>query len=140
MAVPEPIRNQGQLTVNTKAQELCAYTLKITANEKHFPKTQDEFIQRIRGAAVDIHCLCWEANNIKVCNSPERYKTRLALQAQAADKCNRLCALIEVAKPLFHLSNKRTVYWLHRTIEVRNLIRAWHEADTKRLRPHDVGM
>lgn len=140
MAVPVPIRNQGQLEVNTKTLELCAYTLKITANEKNFPKLQDEFIQRIRGAAVDIHCMCWEANNIKVNNSLERYNARLSLQNQAADKCNRLCALIEIAKPLLHLSGKRTRYWIHRTAEVRNLIRAWHESDTKRLRPRDVGM
>ena len=135
MSVPVPLRDQGELEVNTKARAMAAYTLKITANEKHFDRAQDSYIQLIRGAAVDIHCLCWEANNIKVGASPDRYRTRLELQAQAADKCNRLCALIELAKPLFHLSSKRTVYWIRMVKEVRRVIRAWRESDAKRLKP-----
>lgn len=103
--------------------------------KKHFDRAQDSYIQLIRGAAVDIHCMCWEANNIKVCASPDRYRTRLELQAQAADKCNRLCALIELAKPLSHLSSKRTVYWIRMVKEVRRVIRAWRESDAKRLKP-----
>ena len=74
-------------------------------------------------------------NNIKVGGSAERYRSRLELQARAADRCNALCAMIEIAKPLFHLPSKRATYWIGQTVEVRNQIRAWRESDMKRLKP-----
>ena len=37
MSVPVPLRDQGELEVNTKARAMAAYTLKITANEKELP-------------------------------------------------------------------------------------------------------
>lgn len=135
MSVPVPLRGTGKLEVNTKAQELCVYTLKITSNAKNFPPAQDAFTQKIRDAAVEIHTLCWEANNIKVGGSEERYRARLELQARAADRCNALCAMIEIAKPLFHLPSKRATYWIGQVAEVRNQIRAWRESDMKRLKP-----
>lgn len=135
MSVPVNKRTQGELEVNVLARELCAYTLKITANEKHFPTDQKTFTEKIRDAAIDIYTMCWEANNIKVDNRMDRYLRRIELQELAADKCNTLCILIEIAKPLFHLSSKRTAYWIDKTVKLRAVIRSWANSDLKRLKP-----
>ena len=135
MSVPVNKRSHGELEVNVMARELCAYTLRITANPKKFPVDQKSFTEKIRDVAIDIYTLCWEANNIKVDNRMDRYLRRIELQEIAADKCNTLCALIEISKPLFHLSSKRCTYWIDRTVNLRAVIRAWANSDLKRLKP-----
>ena len=136
MSVSKPLRKEGQLEINIEARALCAYTLNITSNEKHFSVSQKSFTEKIRDAAIEIHLLCWEANNIKVNGEEDRYQRRISLEEKAADKCNRLAALIDVAKPVFHLSTKRTLYWMGLTLDLRNKIRAWHMSDSKRLKPN----
>lgn len=110
MSVPVPQRSEGELEVNTKARVLTVYTLKILENEKWFPQSQKAFITKLQDCVIEIQALCWEANNIKVNGDPEKYKRRMNLQNQAAEKCNRMLMLIDTAKPLFHLESKRVRY------------------------------
>lgn len=91
-----PKRNEGELEVNTKARVLTVYTLKILENEKWFPKTQIAFITKLQDCVIEIQALCWEANNIKVNGNEARYKRRIDLQDQAAEKCNRMMMLITI--------------------------------------------
>ena len=135
MSVPVPQRTQGELEVNTRARILCVYTFKILENEKWFPKSQIAFITKLQDCVVEIQALCWEANNIKVDKSAERYQRRINLQDQAAEKCNRMMMLIETAKPLFHLQSKRVRYWIGLCRDLRTLIRAWRDKDASRLKP-----
>ena len=88
MSVPVPQRGHGELEVNTKARVLTVYTLKILENEKWFPKEQIAFITKLQDCAIEIQALCWEANNIKVGDSMERYRRRIELQDEAG-KCSR---------------------------------------------------
>ncbi len=132
MSVPVNQRTHGKLEVCVKAHDLCCYTLQITANKKNFmPEFQESLTNRIVEAAIDIHTLCWSANNILV-NSADDLRERTMYQEKAAIKCNILLSLIDVAKRVFHLSTKRVTYWAGKTIETRNLIRAWRESDLKR--------
>lgn len=132
MSVPINQRTHGKLEVCVKAHDLCCYTLQITANKKNFtPEFQEALTNRIVEAAIDIHTLCWSANNILV-NSVDDLRERTMYQEKAAIKCNILLSLIDVAKRIFHLSTKRVTYWAGKTIETRNLIRAWRESDLKR--------
>jgi len=133
--VPVPQRGHGELEVNTKARALTVYTLKILENEKWFPQSQKAFITKLQDCVIEIQALCWEANEIKVAGSMERYKRRVDLQDQAAEKCNRMNMLIETAKPLFHLQSKRVRFWIRQTSDLRNMIRGWRENDIKRLKP-----
>lgn len=135
MSVPVPKRGEGELAVNTKCRELAVYTLRITENEKWFPKTQRAYIAQLQDCVIEIAALCWEANNIKVNGDAERYLRRVSMQDRAAEKCNRLCMLIEIAKPLFHLESKRVRYWIKLTTDVRSMIRSWHDKDVLRLQP-----
>ena len=134
MSVPVPKRDTGELEVNTAARQLCVYTLQITGNPKHFDQAHADVIALLRRYAIEIHALCWRANNIKVtCQS--RYEARMTAQDKAADLCNDLYAMIEVCKPLFHMASKRKVYWQGLVVKTRNLIRGWHDTDVKRLKP-----
>ena len=132
MSVPVNQRTHGKLEACVKAHDLCCYTLQITANKKNFtPEFQEALTNRIIEAAIDIHTLCWSANNILV-NSTDDLRERTTYQGKAAIRCNILLSLIDIAKRVFHLSTKRATHWAGKTIETRNLIRAWRESDLKR--------
>lgn len=132
MSVPENSRTKSKLEVCVKAHDLCCYTLQITSNDKVFtPQFQRSLTDRIVAAAIGIHTDCWNANNIYV-KTEDDVRERRRLQEEAARKCNVLLSLIDIAKPLFHLASKRVYYWGKKTVETRNLIRAWRESDAKR--------
>ena len=97
MSVPVNQRTHGKLEACVKAHGLCCYTLQITANKKIFtPDFQDSLTNRIVEAAINIHTLCWSANNILV-NSADDLKERTSYQEQEAIQCNVLLSLIEIA-------------------------------------------
>lgn len=134
ISVPENQRTKSKLEACVKAHDLCCYTLQITANKKIFTENyQRSLTDRIVSVAIGIHVDCWNANNIYVRSSEEYYERR-RLQDEAARKCNILLSLIDIAKPLFHLASKRVYHWGKLTIEARNMIRAWRDADIKRNR------
>ena len=134
MSVPEPQRETGKLEVCEKARELAAYTCKITSNPKVFvPRYQESVTKKIEDVAIDIHIETWMANRVIV-RSPVDYKNRRTLQDSAARKCIRLLALIDLAKPLFHLSGRRFVYWSNLVKEERKLINGWRDKDAERYR------
>ena len=138
MSVPVPNRDEGELRVNTQARALAVYTIKILVNEKWFPKEQERYIQKLQDCAIEIAVLCWEANEIKVNGNAEMYYYRMELQNRAASLCNRFLCMIEIAKPLFHLTSKRVRHWVRETRKLRDLIRGWHEENATRLKPKEV--
>lgn len=60
------------------------------------------------------------------------WRVRRELQLRAARECNRLLALIGIAKSSFHLKNKRIKFWTGKVLKVRGMIRSWNESDSKR--------
>lgn len=132
MSVPVNERSHGKLEACVKARELCVYTLRITVNPKIFkPEYQHALTDKIVDTALEIQNLSWSANNVLVNSADDMYR-RLDYQDRAADACNNLLSLIEIAKPIFHLATKRVIHWSGLAIETRKLIRAWREADRKR--------
>ena len=132
MSVPENRRSHGKLEACVKAHALCSYTLQITSNKKIFTEQyQAALTDRIVSAALQIHTLCWSANNVRVTNAEDLHE-RTRYQQQAAVQCNVLLSLIEIARKIFHLSTKRVLYWTQLTVETRNLIRGWRESDVRR--------
>jgi hypothetical protein len=87
---------------------------------------------RIIAIAVDIYTNAWGANNILVGDNAENWHERHRLQELAANECNRLIALIQIAKTLFHLRQKKVKYWGDMTIKTRNYIQKWKEKDIER--------
>lgn len=133
MSVPQGERSHAKLEVMVKAQDLLIYTLQITKNKKVFTEefqapVTDEIIKTAQSIFYD----AWEANNIRVAGNPDAWRERRTLQQRAARKCNRLLAQMQVAQRVLHFKTKRLKYWGGKTIEVRNLLRAWCDADQKR--------
>lgn len=134
MSVPEGERSHGdKLEVLVKARELATYTLHICTNENTFPpQYQGAITGRIEDAAISIFMDCWTANNVLVREDPEKWLYRKRLQERAANNCNNLLALIQIAQSVFHLKFKRVKYWGSMVLDVRNLIRGWKTSDCKR--------
>ena len=133
MSVPETQRGTGKFEVLIKANDLAVYTMRITKNPKHFPpEYQTALTNDIINTAKNIYMQCWTANNIRVADDAENWRERKRLQEAATRDCNNLLALLQMAKPLFHLESKRVKYWAAKTIDVRKRIREWKEGDSKR--------
>ena len=138
MSVPEGKRGKRKLEVFTKANELANYTIKICNNKKVFlPEYQSAMTDDIIRTAKDIFMNAWSANGIRVTDNQgnvnqKKYAERRNLQEISIRKCNDLLALMQMAQRLFHLKTKRIKYWGSRTIEVRELLIKWKDADTKR--------
>lgn len=132
MSVPEGLRKESKLEVIVKARELAAYTIRITKNPKVFlPEYNTAITNDIISTAKNIFIDAWTANNIYVKEAKD-WEERSRLQQKAALECNNLLALMQLAQEIFHLSTRRIKYWGSKTIEVRNKIRAWHDADRER--------
>lgn len=135
MSVPASKRGQGKLEVLVDAKKLASYTIQICCNEKVFlPQYKNAMTDKIIATATNIFVYAWTANNVLVSGDPERFKYRQDLQTKAAEECNNLLALMQIAQDLFHLKTKRIEYWGRNTIEVRRKIRSWRESDRKRFK------
>lgn len=132
MSVPETERGKGKFDVLIKANDLATYTIRITKNPKVFlPEYQTALTDDIIRAAKNVFINAWTANNIRVVERDD-WAERKRLQEQAAQECNNLLALIQIAKPVYHLKAKRVKYWGQKIIETRNAIRDWKAGDNKR--------
>ena len=124
--------SSSHLEVFVQALDLVTYTLRITKNEKIFlPEYQKQVTDDIIETAKDIYIDAWDANNVRVVTKDDWIERR-RLQLSAARKCNRLLALIGIAKSSFHLKNKRVKFWTGKVLAVRGMIRSWNESDSKR--------
>lgn len=106
MSVPKDKRTEGELAINTGARRICTYVLRITGNDKKFPKEQEWFTNLLREKAIGIDLNCWKANNIFV-NSQTLYDKRMALEAEAGDACTEMLEIINIGRSLYHMSTNR---------------------------------
>ena len=143
MSVPESRRGHGKFEVCVRANQLAIYTIQICSNKKVFTEQYQEAVTSdLIRLAKDIYIKVRTANGIYIKASAdpkevadaERQKAqeRRRLQESAIADCNSLLALMDIAKRVFHLSSKRIRYWGALTIEVREYIQRWKDADRKR--------
>ena len=134
ISVPKDKRTEGELAINTDARRICTYVLRITGNDKKFPKEQEWFTNLLREKAIGIDLNCWKANNIYV-NSQTLYDKRMALEAEAGDACTEILEIINIGRSLYHMSTKRYKYLTDQYVELRKKIRNWYKSDRERLKP-----
>ena len=134
MAVPEGERRPCKMDVFMYELDLVTYTLRITRNEKIFlPEYKGCVTDDIVETAKNIYIDSWDANNIRVLKRGDsNWEERNRLQLRAARNCNRLLALIGIAKSSFHLKSKRVKYWVGKVLKIRGMIRNWNESDSER--------
>lgn len=130
--VPDTPANRS-LDACDLAKDLAIHTIKICRNQNIFlPEYQTALTDDIIRAAKDIYIHAWRANNVKVDNDPEKWMIRKRLQELAANECNGLLAMIQLAKTLFHLKSQKVKYWGELTIKTRNYIQKWKDGDEER--------
>ena len=133
MSVPEPLRHKGRLEVHVKAQYLASYTIKILANNKTFPAEVDgELVKRIKDSAISIYAKTWSANKINATTNKVNREMRYRLQREAWMLCNEMLAYIGIAKQVFHLREKRMMYWSWLITSTQALIQSWIDSDVER--------
>lgn len=130
-------RGETKFDILIKARMLCKYTLEITTNENVFdPRYKTVLTDNIDKLALDIYINLFEANNIDIRktnpNLKQDYELRRLLVTKAIRNCYNLLALIQLAKPIFHLKSKRIEYWGQMVIDVRDMARKLRNSDKDR--------
>lgn len=137
MSVRVNERNQGELTVIIKAKENAIYTLKVTHNEKKFPKRYRlTIVNKLQELAIDILTSLITANEIYP-RSKEEYKHRLFMQRKAMASCRALNTMIDIASECFNVEKKTIAFWGKNVTEVRNMTVTWMNKDRNRFKEFD---
>lgn len=137
MSVEKSKQGKNKFDLFDKTGRMAAHTIHITKNPNVFdPEISYKVLEEIRVTAVRIHILCWRANDIKVpeTNNRQQIEERLKLQYMALKYCTDLKALINLTKPLYHVSGKKVKNWMRKVLEVQSLISKWSESDKKRIK------
>ena len=132
MSVIKAKRQEGQLTVLTKAREMCAYTVTICKNEKNFPK-RDRWIltQPIVTEALSVISCIRHANAVRV-ETQMDYDYRRSQQVQAYAHAEALLTLMDVAYTVLNVESERIQHWTGLVLEVETLIQKWRRSDGSR--------
>lgn len=132
MSVRANERKQGDLTVIIKAKELAAHTLKVTSNEKVFPRRyRFSIVNKMQDKAFSIVANLIEANEI-LPRTKSEYEHRRLLQRKAMAECRSLATLIDISKETFQISTDRCSYWARMIFEIRTMTAAWFKKDEER--------
>lgn len=134
MSVVSSKRGTTQLEIFIKANELCAYTIKICSNEKNFPKRYRWCLTgKIVDSILEAYKLLICANTIRVGNTLDK-DTRENFQNQALGLYEAAISLMDVAFRTFSLKESSVDYWIGLVEEVQKLLKAWKKSDTLRFR------
>lgn len=132
MSVVKSKREETELTVITKANNLAKYTINICSNEKNFPKRYRWCITaKIVESAIAISNSIIKANSIYVENAGDlEFRTRL--QKEAISETYAMLSMIDIAYVTFGIESSRIENWTKMIVEVQNLLRGWKKADKNR--------
>ncbi len=132
MSVVKSQREETELTVITKANELATYTIKICSNENCFPKRYRWCItSKIVESAIDIGNNLIKANSIYI-RSEDDLATRRKYQQEAMSNTEVLLNMINIAYNTFEIKSERIAYWTQLVVDVQNLLRNWRKSDANR--------
>lgn len=132
MSVVKSQREETELTVITKANELTAYTIKICSNEKNFPKRYRWCItSKIVESAISISNDLIRANSIYIQSADDR-TLRSKYQKEALTETYALLNMINIAYQTFGIDANRIKHWTQLVNEVQSLIRSWRKSDANR--------
>lgn len=132
MSVQVGKRTQGDLTVIVKAKEMAIYTIRITNNEKNFPRRYRlSIVNKMQDKAFEIVTCLIEANEIYP-RTKEELQVRRMKQRQAMAYCRSLMTMIDISKELFAIESDKVAFWARGIFEVRTLTAAWLKKDQEK--------
>lgn len=132
MSKLENNRTPGKYDVLQASKELAGYTLRITSNEKNFPKRyRFSVVGKIQDKALEIVDWLIMANEIYP-NTRMELERRTLYQKEARAACRSMLTLMEIAADTFGVNAGTLEHWTGMARDVRNHTTAWIKADQKR--------
>lgn len=132
MSKHENDRTPGKYDVLQASKELAGYTLRITSNEKNFPKRyRFSVVGKIQDKAIEIADWLIMANEIYP-NTRVELERRTLYQKEARAACRSMMTLMEIAADTFGVNAGTLENWTGMARDVRNHTTAWIKADLKR--------
>lgn len=128
-------RKQSELTVITKAKELCSYVLTIT--EKSPKRFRFTLTSKLQNYALNVIENLFRANEIfLVKGDPDSYKRRREYQRQAMTECRLLAYMAQLAMEQGTILPKQYEQITKKVYDVQNLLGAWMKSDDRRIGIH----
>lgn len=104
MSVPEGKRTKSKFEVIVKARNIVVHTIKITSNEKVFPKRyRRSFTGKLVDETIDMYKNLFFANSIRVVTKEDK-NLRRQYQVKALAQTYSILAMIQIAYDLFGLA------------------------------------
>ena len=129
MSVPVSKRSQSTCLAVCKADELCAYTVKICSNEKNFPKRYRWCLtNKIVDSAANVDRFASAANSIRVTDTVS-HQIRRGYQLRSFAESKSLESMVRIAYNTFHIDDSRIEYWAQLIYDVQNLLYAWIKSE-----------
>lgn len=129
-------RTPGDYDLVEAAKELARHTLKITSNEKNFPKRyRFTIVNKIQDMSINILDCLIMAKEIYP-NSKLEFEQRELYQKQARAACRSMMSLMEVAADTFGIRAGTFEYWTGMARDVRNHTTAWIVSDRERFKKY----
>ena len=125
---------QSELTVITKAKDLCSYIMTVTQKSpKQFRFT---FVSRLQNLSLSVIENLYRANDTFVTKEKtEAREKRLEFQHQAMTDLKLLCYFSLLAREQNCILPKQYEQIARQSSDCQNLLSAWISSDRRRLQP-----
>ena len=127
-------RKQSELTVITKAKDLCSYVMTVTQKSpKHFRYT---FVNKLQNLALSVIENLFRANDVYVSNQDiPAQKERLGFQRAAMTDLKLLGYMAMLSMEQVCILPKQYEQIVRQVADCQNLLGAWMNSDRRRLQP-----
>ena len=127
-------RKQSELTVITKAKDLCSYVMTVTQKSpKHFRYT---FVSKLQNLSLSVIENLFRANDVFVTKQDlSSQKERLAYQRAAMTDLKLLGYMALLSMEQSCILPKQYEQIARQVTDCQNLLGAWMNSDRKRLAP-----
>lgn len=124
---------QSELTVITKAKDLCKYVMTVT--QKSPKQYRFTFTTRLQNLSMDVLEALYMANSVYVTgkNWKAQYEKRLGYQGQAVTKTRLLAYIAQLALEQNVILQKQYIQIAKQSTEVLNYAYGWIKSDRKKL-------
>lgn len=120
------------MDVQTKANDLAAYTIDNALKEKIVPKRDRWALgTRLVDTALEMATRIDTANTLRLDNEEEARQRRIE-QRMALTATFRLMTLVHIARRLTHFDESVHKHWTELVNEEQELLRGWMDSDRKR--------
>ncbi len=126
------MRRDSELTVITRAKELCEYILTVT--DKSPKKFRFTLVSRMQNYSLSIIEELYRANDVYIGKekNAEQIKKRLAFQKEAMTTLRLLGYMASIAREAQCVLPKQQAQISDKIVETQCLLYAWMKSDAKR--------